>query len=61
MGAIEVLTLGRVGVDTTTEIAEAVRAASAAGAIVASRLLWADAMPTADEVEELLDPAGARA
>lgn len=40
---------------------EAVRAANAAGAIVASRLLCADAMPTADEVDELLDAAGARA
>ncbi len=40
---------------------EAVRAANAAGAIVASRLLCADAMPTADEVDELLDGAGARA
>ena len=40
---------------------EAVRAANAAGAIVASRLLCADAMPTADEVDALLDAAGARA
>jgi 5-dehydro-2-deoxygluconokinase len=35
-----------------------VRFANAAGAIVASRLLCADAMPTRSEVEELL---GARA
>ncbi len=34
---------------------EAVRFANAAGAIVASRLLCADAMPTADEVRELLE------
>jgi len=40
---------------------EAVRAANAAGAIVASRLLCADAMPTAEEVDELLDAEGAAA
>jgi 5-dehydro-2-deoxygluconokinase len=40
---------------------EAVRFANAAGAIVASRLLCADAMPTADEVEALLEESGARA
>jgi 5-dehydro-2-deoxygluconokinase len=39
----------------------AVRFANAAGAIVASRLLCADAMPTADEVQELLDRPGAHA
>ena len=36
----------------------AVRFANAAGAIVASRLACADAMPTADEVEELLRRGG---
>ena len=36
----------------------AVRFANAAGAIVASRLLCADAMPTADEVVELLESSG---
>ncbi len=35
----------------------AVRYANAAGAIVAGRLLCADAMPTADEVEALLEDA----
>jgi 5-dehydro-2-deoxygluconokinase len=40
---------------------EAVRFANAAGAIVASRLLCADAMPTAGEVEALLEESGARA
>jgi 5-dehydro-2-deoxygluconokinase len=40
---------------------EAVRFANAAGAIVVSRLLCADAMPTADEVEALLEESGARA
>src|SRR5262249_60673417 len=34
---------------------EAVRFANAAGAIVASRLLCADAMPTGDEVRALLE------
>jgi 5-dehydro-2-deoxygluconokinase len=38
---------------------EAVRFANAAGAIVASRLLCADAMPTEAEVRELLEPARA--
>jgi 5-dehydro-2-deoxygluconokinase len=38
---------------------EAVRFANAAGAIVASRLLCADAMPTEPEVRELLEPAHA--
>jgi 5-dehydro-2-deoxygluconokinase len=41
--------------------ARAVRFANAAGAIVASRLLCADAMPTLDEVEALLEESGARA
>ncbi len=41
--------------------AQAVRFANGAGAIVASRLLCADAMPTADEVETLLEESGARA
>ena len=40
---------------------DAVRSANAAGAIVASRLLCADAMPTAQEVDELLVAAGAGA
>jgi 5-dehydro-2-deoxygluconokinase len=40
---------------------ESVRFANAAGAIVASRLLCADAMPTADEVVTLLEESGARA
>jgi 5-dehydro-2-deoxygluconokinase len=40
---------------------EAVRFANAAGAIVASRLLCADAMPTADEVETLLKGSNVRA
>jgi 5-dehydro-2-deoxygluconokinase len=40
---------------------EAVRFANAAGAIVASRLLCADAMPTAGEVEALLEQSGAHA
>jgi 5-dehydro-2-deoxygluconokinase len=35
--------------------ADAVRFANAAGAIVASRLLCADAMPTEDEIRELLE------
>jgi 5-dehydro-2-deoxygluconokinase len=39
---------------------EAVRFANAAGAIVASRLLCADAMPTEQEVRETLEVAGAR-
>ena len=39
--------------------AEAVEFANAAGAIVASRLLCADAMPTEPEVRELLEPAHA--
>jgi 5-dehydro-2-deoxygluconokinase len=39
---------------------EAVRFANAAGAIVASRLLCADAMPTDAEVRELLEESGAR-
>jgi 5-dehydro-2-deoxygluconokinase len=37
---------------------EAVRFANAAGAIVASRLLCADAMPTGDEVRALLEGTG---
>jgi 5-dehydro-2-deoxygluconokinase len=37
---------------------DAVRFANAAGAIVASRLLCADAMPTGDEVRELLEASG---
>jgi 5-dehydro-2-deoxygluconokinase len=40
---------------------EAVRFANAAGAIVASRLLCADAMPAAGEVAALLEGSGARA
>jgi 5-dehydro-2-deoxygluconokinase len=40
---------------------EAVRLANAAGAIVASRLLCADAMPDAEEVDALLATGGARA
>ena len=40
---------------------EAVRFANAAGALVASRLLCADAMPTAGEVASLLEESGARA
>ncbi len=40
---------------------EAVRLANAAGAIVASRLLCADAMPTAAEVQERLEASGAPA
>ena len=40
---------------------DAVRYANAAGAIVASRLLCADAMPTGPEVEELLEASSARA
>ena len=40
---------------------EAVRFANAAGAIVASRLLCADAMPTDAEVRELLEDSGTRA
>jgi 5-dehydro-2-deoxygluconokinase len=40
---------------------ETVRFANAAGAIVASRLLCADAMPTATEVQSLLEESGARA
>ncbi len=43
------------GLLTGMDPAEAVRFANAAGAIVASRLLCADAMPTGDEVRELLD------
>jgi 5-dehydro-2-deoxygluconokinase len=39
---------------------DAVRLANAAGAIVASRLLCADAMPTADEVDALVAAGGAR-
>jgi 5-dehydro-2-deoxygluconokinase len=41
--------------------AEAVRFANAAGAIVASRLLCADAMPTEREVRMLQETSGARA
>ena len=41
--------------------ADAVRFANAAGAIVASRLLCADAMPTLPEVRELMETSGARA
>ena len=39
---------------------EAAELANAAGAIVASRLLCADAMPTRDEVQELLEASHAR-
>ena len=42
------------GLLTGVDPVEAVRFANAAGAIVASRLLCADAMPTAAEVDELL-------
>jgi 5-dehydro-2-deoxygluconokinase len=40
------------------EPVDAVRFANAAGAIVASRLLCADAMPTADEVNQVLESSG---
>ncbi len=43
------------------EPADAVRFANAAGAIVASRLLCADAMPTREEVRALLETGGAQA
>jgi 5-dehydro-2-deoxygluconokinase len=49
------------GLLTGRSAVESVRFANAAGAIVASRLLCADAMPTADEVEALLEESGARA
>jgi 5-dehydro-2-deoxygluconokinase len=39
---------------------EAVELANAAGAIVASRLLCADAMPTEQDVRELMEASGAR-
>jgi 5-dehydro-2-deoxygluconokinase len=39
---------------------EVVEFANAAGALVASRLLCADAMPTEPEVRELLERNGAR-
>jgi 5-dehydro-2-deoxygluconokinase len=39
---------------------EAIELANAAGAIVAARLLCADAMPTKQEVEDLLERSGAR-
>ena len=39
---------------------EAVEFANAAGALVASRLLCADAMPTESEVQELMERTGAR-
>ena len=39
---------------------EAVELANAAGALVASRLLCADAMPTESEVQELMERSGAR-
>ena len=39
---------------------EAVEFANAAGALVASRLLCADAMPTEPEVQELMERSGAR-
>jgi 5-dehydro-2-deoxygluconokinase len=39
---------------------EAVELANAAGAIVASRVLCADAMPTAAEVHDLMEASGAR-
>ena len=49
------------GLLTGAGAVEAVRFANAAGAIVASRLLCADAMPTGDEVQALLEgtPVGA--
>lgn len=43
------------------DMAKVVEFASAAGAIVASRLECATAMPTQDEVEEIIDRAGSRA
>jgi 5-dehydro-2-deoxygluconokinase len=43
------------------EPVDAVRFANAAGAIVASRLLCADAMPAANEVDELLESSGVSA
>ena len=46
------------GLLTGADPVEAVRFANAAGAIVASRLLCADAMPTGDEVRELLEATG---
>lgn len=49
------------GLLTGAEPAEAVRFANAAGAIVASRLLCADAMPTEPEVRGLLETSGAHA
>jgi len=49
------------GLLTGITAAEAVRFANAAGAITAGRLLCADAMPTEGEVNELLEPSGARA
>jgi len=49
------------GLLTGATAVDAVRSANAAGAIVASRLLCADAMPTAQEVHELLEASGVRA
>jgi 5-dehydro-2-deoxygluconokinase len=49
------------GLLTGAEPVEAVRFANAAGAIVASRLLCADAMPTEPEVRGLLETSGAHA
>jgi 5-dehydro-2-deoxygluconokinase len=48
------------GLLTGADPVEAVRFANAAGAIVASRLLCADAMPTGAEVLELLETSGVR-
>jgi 5-dehydro-2-deoxygluconokinase len=49
------------GLLTGADPADAVRFANAAGAIVASRLLCADAMPTGEEVRALLETSAARA
>lgn len=49
------------GLLTGANPVEAVRFANAAGAIVASRLLCADAMPTESEVRVLLETSGAHA
>jgi len=49
------------GLLTGATAVDAVRSANAAGAIVASRLLCADAMPTAQEVHELFEASGVRA
>ncbi len=48
------------GLLTGSDPVPAVRFANAAGAIIASRLLCADAMPTGDEVSELLEASRVR-